>query len=119
MTWLSWRQQRTETIVAAALLALLAVVFVPEGIHVADLFVHQHVARCINRQTQACSFVLGNFTLSTGSLQGLFASGWFNLVPGLIGVALAVPVLHELDLEEIVLAYLGQDAARRREAVLS
>jgi ABC-2 type transport system ATP-binding protein len=27
--------------------------------------------------------------------------------------------VHELDLEEIVLAYLGQDAARRREAVLS
>ena len=27
--------------------------------------------------------------------------------------------VHELDLEEIVLAYLGQDAARRREAVVS
>ncbi len=27
--------------------------------------------------------------------------------------------VHELDLEEIVLAYLGQDAARRREVVLS
>jgi ABC-2 type transport system ATP-binding protein len=27
--------------------------------------------------------------------------------------------VHELDLEEIVLAYLGQDAARRRKAVLS
>jgi ABC-2 type transport system ATP-binding protein len=27
--------------------------------------------------------------------------------------------VHDLDLEEIVLAYLGQDAARRREAVLS
>ena len=27
--------------------------------------------------------------------------------------------VHELDLEEIVLAYLGQDAVRRREAVLS
>jgi ABC-2 type transport system ATP-binding protein len=27
--------------------------------------------------------------------------------------------VHELDLEEIVLAYLGQEAARRREAVAS
>jgi ABC-2 type transport system ATP-binding protein len=27
--------------------------------------------------------------------------------------------VHELDLEEIVLAYLGQEPARRREAVLS
>jgi ABC-2 type transport system ATP-binding protein len=27
--------------------------------------------------------------------------------------------VHELDLEEIMLAYLGQDATRRREAVVS
>jgi ABC-type transport system involved in multi-copper enzyme maturation permease subunit len=113
MTWLSWRQQRTETIVTAALLALLAVVFVPEGIHVADLFVKQHVAHCINRQTQACSFVVGNFTLSAGTLQGLFASGWFNLVPGLIGVALAVPVLHELENGTVRLAWT-QSVTRRR-----
>src|SRR5262249_4085804 len=75
MIWLSWRQQRTETIVTAALLALLAVAFVPEGIHLADSFAQQHVARCINRQTQACSFVVGNFTASAGALQALFDGG--------------------------------------------
>jgi hypothetical protein len=112
VTWLSWRQQRTETIVTAALLALLAVVFVPEGIHVADLFAQQHVARCINSQTQACSFVLGNFTVSAGALQGLFASGWFNLVPGLIGVALAVPLLHEIENGTVRLAWT-QSVTRR------
>ena len=89
MIWLSWRQQRTETIVTAAILALLAVAFVPEGIHLTNLFVQQHVARCINRQTEACGFVVGNFTAKAGTLQALFDGGWFNLIPGLIGVARA------------------------------
>src|SRR5262249_22190679 len=110
--WLSWRQQRTETIVAALLLALLVVAFVPEGIHVADLFAQQHVARCINSQTQACAFVIGNFTTSAGTLQALFDSGWFNLVPGLIGVALAVPVLLDLENGTVRLAWT-QSVTRR------
>jgi hypothetical protein len=113
VTWLSWRQQRTETIVAALLLALLAVAFVPEGIHVADLFTRQHVARCINSQTQACAFVIGNFTTSAGTLQAIFDSGWINLVPGLIGVALAVPVLLDLENGTVRLAWT-QSITRRR-----
>jgi hypothetical protein len=111
--WLSWRQQRTETIIAAALLAALTVAFVPEGIHLANLFVHDHVARCVNRQTQACSFVIGNFALSAGTLGGLVDSGWFNLIPGLIGVALAVPVLLELENGTVRLAWT-QSITRRR-----
>ena len=113
MTWLSWRQQRTETIVAAALLALLAVVFVPEGIHIADYFVSHHVARCVDSQTQACSLVIGNFALSAGTLGALFDSGWLNLVPGLIGVALAVPLLLDLENGTIRLAWT-QSVTRRR-----
>ena len=112
MTWLSWRQQRTETIVAAALLALLAVAFVPEGIHLADYFAQHHVARCINSQTQACGFVIGNFALSAGTVGSLFDSGWFNLVPGLIGVALAAPVLLDLENGTIRLAWT-QSVTRR------
>jgi len=111
--WLGWRLQRTETIVTAALLALLAVAFVPEGIHLANLFDQQHVARCINSQTQACSFVVGNFTANAGSLQALFDGGWFNLIPGLIGVALAVPVLLELENGTVRLAWT-QSVTRRR-----
>jgi len=105
VTWLSWRQQRTETIVAAALLALLTVAFVPEGIQLANYFAHHHVARCINSQTQACGFVIGNFALSAGTVGALFDSGWFNLVPGLIGVALAVPLLLELENGTLRLAW--------------
>ena len=38
MIWLSWRQQRIETLITAAFLVVLAAAFVPAGIHAADLF---------------------------------------------------------------------------------
>ncbi|HZS30255.1 MAG TPA: hypothetical protein VFA37_03250 [Gaiellaceae bacterium] len=112
MIWLSWRQQRTETLIAAAILALLTVAFVPAGIHAADLYVQQHVARCVDRQTQACGFVVGNYVLNTGVLRGLLDSGWFNLIPGLIGVALATPIL--LDLENGVVRLAWTQSITRR-----
>jgi hypothetical protein len=111
--WLSWRQQRTETLIAVAILALLVVAYVPAGIHAADLFVQQHIARCVNRQTQACGFAVGNYVLSTGYLRGLLDSGWFNLIPGLIGVALATPILLELEQGTVRLAWT-QSITRRR-----
>lgn len=113
MTWLSWRQQRTETVVTAALLALLAVAFIPSGIHMADLFAQQHIARCVNRQTDACSYAVGNFANSGGFVRGLLAGGWLNLIPGLIGVALAVPLLYDLENGTIRLAWT-QSLTRRR-----
>lgn len=113
MIWLSWRLQRTETLITAAILVLLAVAFIPAGIHVADLFAQQHIARCVNRQTQACAFAIGNFTVSAGILRGLFDSGWFNLIPGLIGVALATPLLLDLENGTARLAWT-QSVTRRR-----
>lgn len=113
MTWLSWRQQRIETLIAAALLALLAVAFIPTGIHVADLFAKLHLARCANSQSRACQFATGDFTLRAGVLNGLLDSGWFNLIPGLIGVALATPLLLDRENGTTRLAWT-QSITRRR-----
>ncbi|HEU5244781.1 MAG TPA: hypothetical protein VFU33_10305 [Gaiellaceae bacterium] len=113
MTWLSWRQQRIETLIAAALLALLAVAFIPTGIHAADLFTKLHLARCANSESQACQFATGNFALRAGVLNGLLDSGWFNLVPGLIGVALAAPLLLDRENGTVRLAWT-QSITRRR-----
>jgi hypothetical protein len=113
MIWLGWRQQRTETLMTAGLLALLALAFVPTGIHLADLFAQDHVARCINRRTEACSLVVGGFAASPGFLRGLFDGGWFNFVPGLIGAALAVPLLLDLENGTARLAWT-QSVTRRR-----
>ncbi len=113
MIWLSWRQQRTETVITVAILALLAVGYVPSGIHAAALFDQQHVARCVARQSQACGFAVGNYVLSTGVLRALLDSGWFNLIPGLIGVALATPILQDLENGTVRLAWT-QSITRRR-----
>jgi hypothetical protein len=110
--WLSWRQQRTETLITAALLALLAAAFVPMGIHLSDLFAQQDIARCIGRDTPACQQAIANFGNRAGILRSLTAGGWFNLVPGLIGVALAAPLLLDLETGTIRLAWT-QSVTRR------
>ena len=40
MIWVAWRQQRTETLIAAAVLALLAVLLIPTGIEMASRYDH-------------------------------------------------------------------------------
>jgi hypothetical protein len=113
MIWLSWRQQRTETLITATILALLAVAFIPPGIHLADLFAQQHLARCVNSDTPACRYAVNNLGNSAGTFRGLLDSGWFNLIPGLIGVAVAVPLLLDLEQGTIRLAWT-QSITRRR-----
>jgi hypothetical protein len=95
MIWLSWRLQRSETILAVAGLLLLAAIFVPAGLNLASAYTHYGVAACAARQTRACMTAVGAFGDSAGPLRG--GLGWFNLLPGLIGVALAAPLVLELE----------------------
>jgi hypothetical protein len=111
--WLSWRQQRIETLITAAILAVLAAAFIPTGIHLSDLFAQQHIARCINSHTPACGLAIENFSSRAGILRSLLDGGWFNLIPGLIGVALAAPLLLDLEQGTIRLAWT-QSVTRRR-----
>jgi hypothetical protein len=94
--WLGWRQQRTETLIAAALLALVAAILVPAGIDMAHAFTHDGLAHCIGQtKGPSCGFVVGSFEQRFGTYVNLV--GWFNLVPGLFGVALAAPFVLELE----------------------
>jgi hypothetical protein len=111
--WLSWRQQRTETLITAVLLALLAAAFVPMGVHLSNLFAQQDLARCIGHDTPVCKEAIANFGDRAGILRSLTAGGWFNLIPGLIGVALAAPLLLDLENGTIRLAWT-QSVTRRR-----
>lgn len=113
MIWLSWRQQRIETLIAAVLLATLAVAFIPAGIHAADLFTQQHIGLCVDRYTQACQFTVGRFANKAGFVRSLLEGGWLNLIPGLIGVSLAAPLLLELENGTTKLAWT-QSVTRRR-----
>lgn len=96
MIWLAWRQQRTETVIAAALLALVAVILVPAGIQMANAFTDGGLAHCVSApDVPACGFVVGSFEQRFSTYVNLV--GWFNLVPGLFGVALAAPYALELE----------------------
>lgn len=111
MIWLSWRLQRSETLLAVAAFALLAVLFVPAGLHLAAAYTHFGVAHCLNRQSRVCADAVGNFADSAGSLRG--GLGWFNLMPGLIGTALAAPLVLELESGTATFAWT-QGVTRRR-----
>jgi len=96
MIWVSWRQQRTETLIALGLLILLAALLVPTGIQMADAYHHDGLSACLGQNTSsACHLAVESFTSRFEQLGGLI--GWFNLLPGLIGVLLAAPFLLEFE----------------------
>jgi hypothetical protein len=96
MTWVSWRRQRTETLIAAAILALLAAVLVPTGIQMANAYHHDGLSACLGQTTTgACNQAVQSFISRFEGLGNLVA--WFTVVPGLIGVLLAAPFVLELE----------------------
>ena len=96
MTWVSWRLQRTETLIALGILALLAAFLVPTGLQMANAYHHDGLAACLSiNPSVTCGNELGGFRQRFQSL--LDIANWFTLVPGLIGVLLAAPFILDLE----------------------
>jgi ABC-type transport system involved in multi-copper enzyme maturation permease subunit len=96
MIWVTWRRQRTETLVTASLLLLLAALLVPTGIEMASTFDRDGIAACLSgTPSDACAQAISSFNAQFGSLNSFIA--WLTLVPGLIGVLLAAPLVLELE----------------------
>ena len=113
MTWVSWRLQRTETLIAAVVLALLAALLIPTGLHMAAAYDHDGLASCLEARTNDCNIAIDAFTRRFGDrLAGAWLA-WFNLVPGLIGVLAAAPLIIELEHGTYRLAWT-QSITRRR-----
>jgi hypothetical protein len=94
--WLGWRQQRTETLVTAGLLALLVALLVPSGVQMASAYRHDHLAACLAGNPAAgCSEAIQAFTSRFESIGNLMA--WLTVVPGLVGVLLAAPFVLQLE----------------------
>lgn len=111
MTWVSWRQQRTETLIAAGVFGLLALLLVPTGLHVASVYDHDGLSACLGTSNSACIEATAAFTRRFEQLSGLFS--WFNFIPGVIGVLLAAPFILELENGTCRLAWT-QSITRRR-----
>lgn len=112
MIWVAWRQQRVETLIAVAVLALLAAVLVPTGIDMASRYDHDGLAACAAAGgADGCDQAIQVFTARFGAIMNLLP--WLNLVPGIIGIALAAPFLLELESGTYRLAWT-QSITRRR-----
>lgn len=112
MIWLGWRQQRTETLIAAGLLALVAAILVPTGIEMAHAYARDGLSHCLGGATgPTCGDLLQTFHNRYDQYASLV--GWFNLIPGLFGAVLAAPFVLELERGTHRLAWT-QSITRRR-----
>jgi hypothetical protein len=112
MTWVNWRLQRTESLIAIGILVLLAVLLVPTGISMANAYHHDGLGSCLSLNIDpSCANKVGGFRARFQSLSDL--ANWFTLVPGLIGVLLAAPFVLDLENGTYRLAWT-QSITRRR-----
>jgi hypothetical protein len=107
MMWLSWRQFRTQTIVVACGLVLVAIILAVSGVQLADKF-HGSIAGCAAHGS--CGQLAGNFLRSLrGSGYQAVALGFTVLiyaVPGIIGVFWGAPLItREIEGHTLALAW--------------
>jgi hypothetical protein len=96
VTWVSWRLQRTETLIAVGILALLAALLIPTGVQMANAYHQDGLAACVSiNPGPICGQKLGDFQQRFQALTTL--ANWFTLIPGLIGVLLAAPFIFDLE----------------------
>ena len=115
MIWLGWRQQRAETLIAAAMLAVVAAVAIPIGVHMASVYTHKGLAACAgNANPATCGIPVSSFLIRFTGLNVLFT--WATIVPALAALLLAAPFVLDLDNGTYRL-YWTQSITRRRWVV--
>jgi len=119
MTWVTWRQHRTEAIVGLCLLAALAAYAILLGTSMRTAFTHDNLAACIARsQGAGCQNAIGDFDGKFGSAVNIAFWASLLLLPGLIGVVVGAPLLgRELEFGTWRLAW-SQTVPRGRWLVI-
>lgn len=112
MTWLAWRQQRIETLVALGILGLLLVLFVPTGIRLSDHFGNDGISACLSSSAGSdCAERVTAFQQRFKTLQDM--TSWFGILPILVGILFAAPFILELERGTYRLAWT-QSISRER-----
>ncbi|MBA3843314.1 MAG: hypothetical protein H0X39_12015 [Actinobacteria bacterium] len=115
MIWLGWRQQRTELLITAVIVAVIALLIVPTGLHMASVYDHDGLGTCnLAHPSSGCGHAIGAFTARFDGLNSLLA--WLTLAPG-IGVVLAAPFVLDLEQGTFRLAWT-QSISRTRWIVV-
>lgn len=96
MIWVGWREQRTETLIAVGILALVALLLVPTGIEMSRAYDHDGIAACLGSQSSfQCGDAIRSFQDRFSQISSLL--GWLTLLPGIVGVLLAAPFISQLE----------------------
>lgn len=97
MIWLTWRQHRFETLMAGALMALVAIYLLKTGSDMAAAYTHTGLSACLAHDSSpnACVGLANAFTTNFKATSSVVP--WLNFVPGVIGILLAAPIVLELE----------------------
>jgi hypothetical protein len=94
--WVGWREQRTETLIAVGILAVIALLLVPTGIEMARAYDHDGLAACLGaHQSFECDGAIRSFENRFSSVSDLLA--WLTLLPGIVGALLAAPFVAQFE----------------------
>ncbi|HET7018351.1 MAG TPA: ABC transporter permease subunit [Streptosporangiaceae bacterium] len=116
MIWLSWRQFRTQAIVAGGVLAALAIAMLATGFSLAHLYQTSGLPGCQAKNICHDALVVFNKDLTNSVYEFIFyiAIGLLYLTPALIGAFWGAPlVAREAETGTIRLAW-SQSVSRRR-----
>lgn len=114
MTWVVWRQFRTQAIVAAAALVALGVFLVITGIQLADYYSSSGLATCQGACSDATSKFLNSVAGSITDKVHNLNNGVMYVLPAIIGVFWGAPLIaRELEAGTYRLAW-NQSVTRRR-----
>jgi len=116
MIWLTWRQQRTEILMAMGLMGLLASFLVASALSMQNTFHQLGVGPCLGAHPgQACSNIVQTFDSSVASITSV--SGWLNFVPLTFALLLGAPLVLELEQGSFRLSWT-QSTTRTRWLVI-
>jgi hypothetical protein len=93
MTWLTWRQFRTQAATATAALAAFAILLAATGPHLASMYATSGITGC---QTQGCERIASNFLdLVNGIYPVVYTLGiaGVTLAPAVIGIFWGAPLI--------------------------
>jgi hypothetical protein len=111
MTWVAWRQQRTEVMLGALFLAVLAVLFIPTGLHMSSAYDSDGAAACVTAPAANCEHLFDAFDERFSTILGV--TDFFAFLPVVIAIIFAAPFALELERGTYRLAWT-QSITRRR-----
>jgi hypothetical protein len=114
VTWLTWRQFRTQAIVAFAALAAYAVLLAATGPHLAAMFAADGLDGCRSGCANEADYFSGSLTAGPYPVLWILSQGIILLAPAVIGLFWGAPLIaRELETGTAALAW-NQSVTRTR-----